>query len=111
MPYAAYPQVTNGNLRVGGNRAAYTLARLNRDHPDLAARVRAGELSANAAGGERCGEPQDARKRFPGVGQRPGSFRASGGRRCGTTAARTTWHRTLTSAPDGRVAISPRMAA
>jgi hypothetical protein len=32
-----------------GNAATYTLARLKRDHPDLAARVVAGELTANAA--------------------------------------------------------------
>jgi hypothetical protein len=32
-----------------GTTVEYTLARLNRDRPDLAARVRAGELSANAA--------------------------------------------------------------
>jgi hypothetical protein len=42
-------QVTNGNLLVGGNRAKYTVARLKRDRPDLAARVEVGELSANAA--------------------------------------------------------------
>jgi hypothetical protein len=33
----------------GGNAANYTLARLDRSRPDLAKRVRAGELSANAA--------------------------------------------------------------
>ena len=32
-----------------GNAATYTLARLKRDHPDLAVRVVAGELTANAA--------------------------------------------------------------
>ena len=32
-----------------GNEAIYTLARLDRDNPALAERVRAGELSANAA--------------------------------------------------------------
>ena len=32
-----------------GNSRAYTLARLTRDHPDLAIRVHAGELSAHAA--------------------------------------------------------------
>jgi hypothetical protein len=32
-----------------GNSKAYTLARLDRDRPELAERVRAGELSANAA--------------------------------------------------------------
>ena len=33
----------------GGTNIAYTLARLDRDRPDLAERVRAGRLSANAA--------------------------------------------------------------
>lgn len=37
---------SNYNLR--GTTAEYTLARLDRDRPDIAARVRAGELSANA---------------------------------------------------------------
>jgi hypothetical protein len=32
-----------------GNSAIYTLARLDRDRPDLAAQVRSGRLSANAA--------------------------------------------------------------
>jgi hypothetical protein len=32
-----------------GNSASYTLARLKRDYPELAERVVAGELSANAA--------------------------------------------------------------
>lgn len=32
-----------------GTQASYTLARLERDRPELAVRVRAGELSANAA--------------------------------------------------------------
>jgi hypothetical protein len=41
-------QVSTGNLN-GGNNINYTLARLRRDRPDLAKRVAAGELSANAA--------------------------------------------------------------
>jgi hypothetical protein len=32
-----------------GNSTLYTLARLDRDHSDLAAQVRAGKMSANAA--------------------------------------------------------------
>lgn len=38
-----------GNTNLVGNTVAYTLARLHRDEPELAARVKAGELSANAA--------------------------------------------------------------
>jgi hypothetical protein len=37
------------SIKERGNTAAYTLARLKRDRPDLAERVVAGELSANAA--------------------------------------------------------------
>jgi hypothetical protein len=37
------------SFRRKGNSARYTIARLKRDHQDLAARVIAGELSANAA--------------------------------------------------------------
>lgn len=37
-----------GNLK-GGNNTAYTLARLDRDRPELAAEVRAGRMTANAA--------------------------------------------------------------
>lgn len=41
---------SNGIIRPrGGNNGAYTMARLKRDRPDLAARVEAGALSANAA--------------------------------------------------------------
>jgi hypothetical protein len=39
----------NCNLGQQGNSRAYTLARLMRDRPDLAAQVERGELSANAA--------------------------------------------------------------
>jgi len=46
-------QVTNGRLKpiskLGPNTRERTLARLHRDRPDLAAKVEAGELSANAA--------------------------------------------------------------
>ena len=45
-------QVGNTNLKSlskGGLTATYTLARLDRDRPDLAEKVRSGELSANAA--------------------------------------------------------------
>jgi hypothetical protein len=45
-------QVTNDHLtanKLGPNTVVRTLARLDRDHPDLAERVRAGEMSANAA--------------------------------------------------------------
>ncbi len=44
-------QGSNHNLdaRPVGRGAAYTLARLDRDEPKLAEKVRAGELSANAA--------------------------------------------------------------
>ena len=42
-------QGDNVTLRQRGNDPAYTLARLERDHPELAERVAAGELSANAA--------------------------------------------------------------
>ena len=41
-------QVDNVKL-VGGNNPTYALKRLKRDRPDLAAKVIAGELSANAA--------------------------------------------------------------
>jgi len=38
------------NVRIGyGNSAAYTIARLDRDNPELAAAVREGRISANAA--------------------------------------------------------------
>lgn len=39
----------NNNESVSGRGVEYTLARLDRDQPELADRVRAGELSANAA--------------------------------------------------------------
>jgi hypothetical protein len=43
-------QVDNVNLNKGGNARAYILARLDRDgHAELAAKVRAGTMSANAA--------------------------------------------------------------
>lgn len=43
-------QVNNVNLKTpGGNSPTYALRRLKRDRPDLAERVVAGELSANAA--------------------------------------------------------------
>jgi hypothetical protein len=42
-------QPDNHKLEEYGTGRNYTLARLRRDRPDLAARVRAGELSANAA--------------------------------------------------------------
>jgi hypothetical protein len=42
-------QVSNVNLKKGGNRRAYTVARLRRDRPDLAERVEADQISANAA--------------------------------------------------------------
>lgn len=42
-------RVDNRNSNVGGTRRSYTLARLRRDHPRLAAQVEAGEISANAA--------------------------------------------------------------
>lgn len=43
-------QVNNVNLKtVGGNNPTYALKRLKRDRPDLANKVIAGELSANAA--------------------------------------------------------------
>lgn len=45
-------QGDNHNLDSRGTSAAYTIARLERDRPDLAAMVKAGELSANAAGVE-----------------------------------------------------------
>jgi hypothetical protein len=38
-----------GNTKFVGHTVAYTLARLDRDAPALAAKVRAGELKANAA--------------------------------------------------------------
>jgi hypothetical protein len=41
-------QVDNVKL-IGGNAVSYAMARVNRDRPDLAERVRAGKLSANAA--------------------------------------------------------------
>lgn len=41
--------VSNGNRLSGGNNTNYTLARLHRDRPDLAAKVVAGEISAHAA--------------------------------------------------------------
>jgi hypothetical protein len=40
---------SNRRISHYGTNTAYTLARLDRDRPDLAAQVRAGELSANAA--------------------------------------------------------------
>jgi hypothetical protein len=42
-------QSDNVTLKERGNARAYVLARLDRDRPDLAERVRADELSANAA--------------------------------------------------------------
>ena len=42
-------KVDHINLKGGGTSRAYVLARLDRDRPDLAQRVRNGELSANAA--------------------------------------------------------------
>jgi hypothetical protein len=47
---SAEPRAAN-NMRFEqyGTARAYTMARLDRDWPDLAARVRAGELSAHAA--------------------------------------------------------------
>lgn len=42
-------QVSNVNLTGGGNEATYTLRRLKRDRPELAAQVIAGALSAHAA--------------------------------------------------------------
>ncbi len=42
-------QVSNSNLIKGGTNTAYTLARLDRDAPELAAKVRAGGLSAHRA--------------------------------------------------------------
>ena len=42
-------QANNVSLKQHGNDKNYTLARLHRDRPDLAARVESGELSANAA--------------------------------------------------------------
>ena len=41
-------KISNRRIK-GGTNIAYTLARLDRDRPDLAERVRAGQLSANAA--------------------------------------------------------------
>lgn len=38
----------NVTLKDRGNSAAYTMARLNRDNPELAEKVRSGEMSANA---------------------------------------------------------------
>jgi hypothetical protein len=54
-------QVDNINLNKGGASSDYTLARLDRDRPELAERVRAGELSANAAAIEAgfCGSVGD----------------------------------------------------
>jgi hypothetical protein len=44
------PENKGDNITIErGTRAAYTLARLDRDAPELAAKVRAGDLSANAA--------------------------------------------------------------
>ena len=49
-PRARGEQVYNVNLKSkGGNRRAYILARLDRDRPDLAAKVESGEGSAHAA--------------------------------------------------------------
>jgi hypothetical protein len=42
-------QGDNITLPERGTSAAYTLARLRRENPKLAARVEAGEISANAA--------------------------------------------------------------
>jgi hypothetical protein len=42
-------QVDDINLKHGGTGASYLAARLERDRPDLAARVEHGELSAHAA--------------------------------------------------------------
>lgn len=45
-------KVTNGHIKLserGPNTVDRTLGRLKRDHPELAKRVVAGELSANAA--------------------------------------------------------------
>ena len=42
-------QPSNRSLIQYGTTTAYTLARLDRDRPDLAKQVRAGELTANAA--------------------------------------------------------------
>jgi hypothetical protein len=41
--------VGNTNISKDGTTVAYTLARLDRDRPDLARQVREGRLSANAA--------------------------------------------------------------
>lgn len=46
---ARQDQGSNSTLTERGTTAAYTIARLQRDRPDLAARVAAGELSAHAA--------------------------------------------------------------
>jgi hypothetical protein len=45
----ARDQPSNRSLIKAGTNTAYTLARLRRDHPELAERVADGELSANAA--------------------------------------------------------------
>lgn len=42
-------QANNISLKSHGTARRYTVARLERDRPDLASRVKAGELSANAA--------------------------------------------------------------
>lgn len=49
-PKKGKEKVGNTNISKGGSTRAYILARLDRDgHAELAARVRAGEMSANAA--------------------------------------------------------------
>lgn len=56
-----------GTLKVRGNTRPYTLARLDRDHPDLAAKVDAGLMTTNAAAIEAGFRKKSVRKKLSRV--------------------------------------------
>jgi hypothetical protein len=58
-------KVDHINLKSGGTSRAYVLARLDRDRPDLAQRVRNGELSARPASRKKLTPFEQARSMKP----------------------------------------------